>query len=262
MRKLAYLRGVKVQQQPKPQTPRPLPQAPKPPEQPEDQGSLVDHVGAVQLGSLISDLGMGAAYTFGASTPVSGMGLAMAAFHGARGAAFGALALKEKETFKLQARIGVAASEGLLAAGHALGALGGGAWSIPLLAAGAGLNAVTDYKYRTHFGVEAPAKGSVSKARIAGGVVDATLGVSYAAGASPLGVVAGVGHLGAMVGYYGGSMFKPEMKHHWHSKGFGHALLAAGHLAGAAGAGAWVLPVLAGGTLITTLQDSRQNAEH
>ncbi|MBX3169920.1 MAG: hypothetical protein KF760_21125 [Candidatus Eremiobacteraeota bacterium] len=242
-----------------PQTPRPLP-PPKPPE-PNDPGSLVDHVGAVQLGGLLSDLGMGAAYTFGASTPVSGLGLAMAAFHGARGAAFGALALKEKEAFKLKARIGVAASEGLLAAGHALGALGGGAWSIPLLAAGAGLNAFTDYKYRTHFGVEAPAKGPVSPARIAGAMVDGALGVSYAAGASSLGLVAGAGHLGAMVGYYGGSLWKPEMKHHWHSKGFGHALLAAGHLAGAAGAGAWVLPVLAGGTLITTLQDSRQNAK-
>lgn len=251
-------------QQHTPQKPRPLPapKTPDKPQKPDEQSSIVDHVGAVQLGSLISDLGMGAAYTFGASTPVSGMGLAMAAFHGARGAAFGALALKEKEAFKLKARIGVAASEGLLAAGHALGALGGGAWSIPLLAAGAGLNAVTDYKYRTHFGVEAPAKGSVSKIRIAGAVADTAVGLSYAAGPSPLGVAAGVGHLGAMVGYYGGSMFKPEMKHHWHSKGFGHALMAAGHLAGAAGAGAWVLPVLAGGTLITTLQDSRQNADH
>ena len=252
---------MKIQEQPKPQAPRRLPQVPKPLEEPKDTGSVVDHVGAVQLGSLISDLGMGAAYTFGPSTPVSGMGLAMAAFHGARGLAFGALAFKEKEPFKLQARIGVAASEGLLAAGHALGALGGGAWSIPILAAGAGLNAVTDYKYRTHFGVEAPAKGSVSKTRIAGSLVDGALGLSYAGGASNLGVVAGIGHLGAMVGYYGGSVWKPEMKHHWHSKGFGHALLAAGHLAGAAGAGAWVLPVLAGGTLITTLQDVRQNAE-
>lgn len=256
------LGSVKIQQQPKPQPPRPLPPAPQPPEAPKETGSVVDHIGAVQLGSLISDLGMGAAYTFGPSTPVSGMGLAMAAFHGARGAAFGALALKEKEPFKLQARIGVAASEGLLAAGHALGALGAGAWSIPLLAVGAGLNAVTDYKYRTHFGVEAPAQGQVSQTRLAGGLVDGALGLSYAAGASPLGLVAGVGHLGAMVGYYGGSVWKPEMKHHWHSKGFGHALLAAGHLAGAAGAGAWVLPVLAGGTLITTLQDARQNAEH
>ena len=250
---------MKIQQQ-KPQIPQRLP-SPKPPEKPEDKGTVIDHVGAVQLGSIIADLGMGAAYTWGPSTPVSGMGLAMAAFHGARGAAFGALALKEKAPFKLHARIGVAASEGLLAAGHALGALGGGAWSIPLLAAGAGLNAVTDYKYRTHFGVEAPAKGKVSPARIAGAAVDGALGLSYAAGASPLGLVAGVGHLGAMVGYYGGSTFKPEMKHHWHSKGFGHALMAAGHLAGAAGAGVWVLPVLAGGTLITTLQDSRQNAE-
>lgn len=255
---------MKLQPNQAPRAPLPLPavKAPEKSPEPEQPGSIVDHVGAVQLGSLISDLGIGAAYTFGPSTPVSGMGLAMAAFHGARGLAFGALAFKEKEPFKLQARIGVAASEGMLAAGHALGALGGGAWSIPLLAAGAGLNAVTDYKYRTHFGVEAPAKGSVSKTRIAGGLVDGALGVSYATGASPLGLVAGVGHLGAMVGYYGGSVWKPEMKHHWHSKGFGHALLAAGHLAGAAGAGAWVLPVLAGGTLITTLQDSRQNAEH
>ena len=248
---------VKIQQH-NPQTPKPLPRAPKPPEDPTP-ASVVDHVGAVQLGSLISDLGMGAAYTFGQSTPVTGLGLAMAAFHGARGAAFAALALKEKDKEKLHARIGVATSESLLAAGHALGALGGGAWSIPLLAAGAGMNAYSDYKYRTHFNVDAPT-GPVNKLRLAGAAIDGALGLSYTSGASPLGVVAGVSHLGAMVGYYGGSMFKPEMKHHWHSKGFGHALLAAGHLAGAAGAGPWVLPVLAGGTLITTLQDARQNA--
>ena len=240
-------------------TPRNLPPAPKPPDPPKDSVGIVDHVGAVQLGSLLSDLGMGAAYTFGQSTPVTGLGLAMAAFHGARGAAFAALALKEKDRAKLQARLGVAGSEGLLAAGHALGALGAGAWSIPLLADGAGMNAYSDYKYRTHFGVSAPV-GEVSKPRLIGAAVDGALGLSYTTGTSPLGLLAGVSHLGAMVGYYGGSMFKPEMKHDWHSKGFGHALLAAGHLAGAAGAGPWVLPVLAGGTLITTLQDARQNA--
>ncbi|MBS2037193.1 hypothetical protein JST97_19555 [bacterium] len=255
---LGILPNVKIQQQ-SPQLPRPLPQTPQPPDPPQNSGGVIDHIGAVQLGSLVSDLGMGAAYTFGQSTPVSGLGLAMAAFHGARGAAFAALALKEKDQAKLRARIGVAGSEGLLAAGHALGALGAGAWSIPLLAAGAGMNAFSDYKYRTHYGVDAPI-GEIRKSRLAGALVDGGLGLSYMDGPSPLGVVAGVTHLGAMVGYYGGSVFKPEMKHHWHSKGFGHALLAAGHLAGAAGAGAWVLPVLAGGTLITTLQDARQNA--
>lgn len=249
---------MKIQKQ-NPQAPKPLPPMPKSPESDPPQGGVIDHVGAVQLGSLISDLGMGVAYTFGQSTPVSGLGLAMAAFHGARGAAFGALALKEKDPSKLQARLGVATSEALLAAGHALGALGAGAWSIPLLATGSGLNALADYKYRTHFGVNAPT-GKVSSLRLAGGAVDGALGLTYAHGATPLGLVAGIGHLGAMVGYYGSSALKPEMKHHWHSKGFGHALLAAGHLAGAAGAGAWVLPVLAGGTLITTLQDARQNA--
>jgi len=205
---------------------------------------------------------MGAAYTWGQSTPIQGMGLAMAAFHGARGAAFAASALKS-DGMKLQHRIGVATAEGLLAAGHVLGSLGQGCWSLPLLLGGAGLNALTDYRYRTHYQVESPAEGHLAPTRIACSLADTAAALAYGVEAVPpgLGLAAGVAHLGAVAGYYGGSFMRPEMKHHWHSKGFGHALLAAGHLAGAAGAGAWVAPVLLGGTLITSLQDYRQNGK-
>ena len=247
-----------------PQLARSLPpQQPGPPEEPpqKPQGGGLDHVGAVQLGSLISDVGMGAAYTFGPSTPVSGMGLAMAAFHGARGAAFAASAFQSKG-MKLQQRIGVATAESMLAGGHVLGALGQGAWSLPLLVGGATLNAVADYRYRTYYGVDSPTQGKINPLLLATSLADGAVGVGCALQALPagLGYAAGLAHLGAVAGYYGGSVLHPEMKHHWHSKGFGHALLAAGQLAGAAGAGLWALPVLAGGTLITNLQDYRQKS--
>lgn len=245
---------------PEPVPPASVPESPEP--GPPPKSGIVDHIGAVQLGSLISDVGMGAAYTWGRSTPIQGMGLAMAAFHGARGAAFAASALKS-DGMKLQHRLGVAASEGLLAAGHVLGSLGQGGWSLPLLLGGAGLNAFTDYRYRTHYQVESPAEGHLAPARVACSLADTTAALAYGLQAVPpgLGLAAGVAHLGAVAGYYGGSLVRPEMKHHWHSKGFGHALLAAGHLAGAAGAGPWVAPVLLGGTLITSLQDYRQNGK-
>lgn len=252
---------MKVQTLP-PQRPRPLqPQPPGPPPPTEGVKDVIDHVGAVQLGGVLSDIGMAGAYTFAPSGVMSGMGFGLAAFHAARGAAFGALALKEKDRAKLQQRIGVAASEGMLAAGHVLGALGHGPLSLPLLAGGALLNGVADYRYRKHFGVDSPQNGRVSAGQKIVTGADAALSLGYATGLVPgaVGVAAGLGHLGAMAGYYGMSIKHPEMKHHWHSKGFGHALLAAGNLAGAAGAGVWALPALAGGMLITTLQDYRQN---
>ena len=230
-----------------------------PPTPPEpEQPSVIDQVGAVQLGSFLSDVGMGAAYQWGPGAAVSGLGWGLAAAHAARGAAFAASALSSKG-MKLQHRLGVVASEGLLAAGHVAGALGHGLASLPLLLSGSTLNAVMDYRYRNHFGVTAPEHGQVAGWRKGVAAADLALGAGYALGVPPAaGFVAGAAHLGATVGYYGGSLLKPEMKHHWHSKGFGHALLAAGHLATAAGAGPWALPVLAGGTLITTLQDARQ----
>jgi hypothetical protein len=233
----------------------PLP-PPGPPDPPTP--AVVDQIGAVQLGSFLSDVGMAGAYQWGSSAAISGLGWGLAVAHAARGAAFAASALNSSG-MKLQHRLGVVASEGLLAAGHAAGALGHGLASLPLLLGGSTLNAVMDYRYRNHFGVTTPENGQVAGWRKGVAAVDLTLGAGYALGVpATAGFVAGAAHLGATLGYYGGSLAKPEMKHHWHSKGFGHALLAAGHLATAAGAGPWALPVLAGGTLITTLQDARQ----
>ena len=246
-----------------PQLTRQSPQPPHPPKQPqpdEPKGGVIDHIGAVQLGGLISDIGMGAAYTFGGpNAAISGLGFGIGAVHLARGGAFAMSALTS-EGMKLQHRIGVATAETMLAGGHILGALGAGGWSVPLLTAGAVLNAVADYRYRTHYGVENPPTGSVAPGQVANVGMNGALALGYASGvAGPgVGIAAGVGHAVATAGYYGGSVFKPEMKHHWHSKGFGHALQTAGHFATSAGAGVWGLIPVAGGTLITTLQDYRQ----
>lgn len=89
---------------------------------------------------------------------------------------------------------------------------------------------------------------------------DAALGALYAtdtfAGAAHVGgIAAGLSHVALTVGYYSGALAGD--KHSRHCKGFGHAVLAAGHFAGAAGAGVWCLAPLVSGIIITTMQDHR-----
>ncbi|MBS2040574.1 hypothetical protein JST97_36645 [bacterium] len=94
-------------------------------------------------------------------------------------------------------------------------------------------------------------------------LLDASMGLGYATNSFPqtfqaAGYAVGAAHGAMAIGYVFGSMDQShEVSHSRLGKATGHALLAAGHIAGAAGAGVWALAPLAGGMLITTLQDYR-----
>lgn len=135
------------------------PSAPKPeggPSSAQQAGSGVINfsrkISAVQLGLNLADLGMSAAYPLSSNPQLGNLGFGMVAIHGIRGAAhlFGAM---DASGLTLQHRLSTAAGEALLAGGHLVGAHGGGIWSLPLLAAGAMLNTVSDYRYRATYGV-------------------------------------------------------------------------------------------------------------
>ena len=103
-------------------------------------------LGSATIADTTAALGVAASQACGAQTPV--LNAAMAGVHGLRALAFLANA-RGKTGVQLQQRIGVAAGEGLMAAGNALAMMGHGSLSIPVLVAGAGVNLVADYRYRT-----------------------------------------------------------------------------------------------------------------
>ena len=106
-------------------------------------------------------------------------------------------------------------------------------------------------------------KLTISPLTIGTDLLDASMGFGYATGSFPetfqaAGYAVGAAHGAMAAGYLFGSIEQSrEVFHSRISKAMGHALLAAGHLAGAAGAGVWSLAPLAGGMLVNTLQDYR-----
>lgn len=109
-------------------------------------------------------------------------------------------------------------------------------------------------------------KLTLSPMTIGTDLLDASMGLGYATNSFPqtfqaAGYAVGAAHGAMAVGYLFGSMDQSDdVIHSRLSKATGHALLAAGHIAGAAGAGVWSLAPLAGGMLVTTLQDYRDRA--
>lgn len=227
------------------------PATPPPPE--EEKRDLIRGLGSVTVGNVVTDLSMGLAHSFGHNSLIPAMGLGMAALHAARGAAF-LWEARGKEGVLLQHRLGTAAGEGLVALGNVLGAAGAGPLCLPLIVSGTALTAASDYRYRKHFQIDAPLQSSLSSTQASAGLVDGTLGACYLIGSNPLGYAAGLAHGVAAAKYYLGH---EGDKHSRHSKGFGNAMLAAAHLAGACGAGPWALGPLLGGMLTVQLQDQR-----
>ena len=218
-------------------------------------GSVTNYtrkLGSVAVGAPVADLGMAAAYSLAdRSTALSALGVGLAGLHAARGAAFLSLAFKEKDPAKLEHRLGTGAGEALVAAGHIAGAFGGGIWSVPLVVAGTALNVAADYRYRDHFNVEVGGQ-ELPKPQLALNVADA-VGASF----GPAGIAVGALHVGLCAkNYLSGT---PETKHARHCQGFGHGLIAAGQLAGAAGAGPWSMAPVLGGMLITNVQSFRDS---
>ena len=106
-------------------------------------------------------------------------------------------------------------------------------------------------------------KLTISPLQIGLDILDGSMGLGYTSGSFPTtfqvaGYAVGAAHGALAIGYtFGAAEQSSEVAHSRVSKAFGHALLAAGHISGAAGAGAWSLAPLIGGMVVTTLQDFR-----
>jgi len=106
-------------------------------------------------------------------------------------------------------------------------------------------------------------KLTISPLQIGLDILDGSMGVAYTTGSFPeafqvAGYTVGGAHAALAVGYaFGAADQSSEVAHSRVSKAFGHALLAAGHISGAAGAGVWSLAPLIGGMVVNTLQDYR-----
>jgi hypothetical protein len=89
------------------------------------------------------------------------------------------------------------------------------------------------------------------------------MGLGYTTASFPemfqvAGYTVGAAHGALAAGYLMGCVDQTrDVAHSRVGKAFGHALLATGHVAGAAGAGVWALAPLIGGMVVTTLQDYR-----
>jgi hypothetical protein len=109
-------------------------------------------------------------------------------------------------------------------------------------------------------------KLTISPLTIGTDLLDASMGIGYATNSFPqtfqaAGYAVGAAHGAMAVGYLFGSVDQSDaIIHSRISKAMGHALLAVGHVAGAAGAGVWALAPLAGGVLVNSLQDYRDRA--
>lgn len=219
-------------------------------------------LGSATISDTAAALGVAASQALGAQTPV--LNAAMAGVHGLRAAAFLANA-RGKKGVQLEQRIGVAVGEGLMAAGNALAVLGHGTLSIPVLVAGAGINLVADYRYRTAHqpapkpSVPAPA-WSTSQKFVNLGDSALTLATLSSQGALAGGAIGAAAHLGMSVACYAGKGgLAAKNTHSEHSKGYAHAMMAAGMIAAAAGSGGWSLIPVLSGSLGVNLQDIRDS---
>lgn len=223
----------------------------------------LDGLSAATVTDTVAALGVAGSQLAGAEIPV--LNFALAGVHGLRSLAFLA-ASKGKSGLQLQQRLGVAAGEGLMAAGNMAAGCGGGAWSVPLLLTGAAVNLIADYRYRTAHEApsgEKPASPSFSQSQKLFNLGDAALTTAALVPGTSLlgGGLGGVGHLGlAAACYMGKGGIASKNTHSQHSKGYAHAMMAAGLIASAVQPGnPWFLvPVLAG-SLGTNLQDLRDS---
>ena len=246
------------------QTPRAKAPAQRPPASPAVKAfHKLDVLGAATITDTVAALGVAGSQLAGAETPV--LNFAMAGVHGLRSLAFLAAA-KGKSGVQLQQRLGVAAGEGLMAVGNLAAGFGGGTWSIPLLLTGATVNLIADYRYRTAY--EAPPGEQPEAPRFSGSQKIFNLGDAAltTAALNPCtsmvgGGLGALGHLGLAAACYAGKGgIAAKNTHSQHSKGYAHAMMAAGLIASAAqpGNGWFMLPVLAG-ALGTNLQDLRDS---
>lgn len=106
-------------------------------------------------------------------------------------------------------------------------------------------------------------KLTISPLQLGMDLLDTSMGIGYATNSVPDafrvgGYVAGAAHGALAAGYLLGAIDRTsEVAHARVSKAFGNALLAVGHISGAAGAGIWSWAPLVGGMVVTTLQDYR-----
>jgi hypothetical protein len=213
----------------------------------------IDSLGSAQLGSIVTDLGLGLAQALAPGQTKSAMGVAMSGLHLARGVATIASARKESGLAK-NYRLGSAAAEFVLAAGHLAGAAGG-AWGLPLLLAGTAAAYQTDKRFRESAqlgpkGQQQPAPRMTAGAQVSN-LVDASLGLAQLSTGLPgaAGVTVGASHAARSLKKYAGGDF---------SSGYGHAMVAIGQIAGALGSGSWWLAPVLGGLLTTNLEDHRR----
>jgi len=236
---------------------------PAPPSSALGEGlAKLEVLGSATIADTTAALGVAASQACGAQTPV--LNVAMAGIHGLRAAAFLANA-RGKTGHQLQQRMGVAIGEGLMAAGNALAFFGQDALSIPVLVAGAGVNLVADYRYRSAHesdsekAAPAPTLGKIQKAVDLG---DAALTLSTLSPQTSLvgGFLGAGAHLGMSVACYAGKGgLAADNTHSEHSKGYAHAMMAAGMIAAAAGSGGWSLVPILSGSVGLNLQDIRDS---
>ena len=106
-------------------------------------------------------------------------------------------------------------------------------------------------------------KLTISPLQIGTDILDSYMGLVYATMSFPktfqvAGFAVGAAHGALALGYLMGCPDQTsEVAHRRLSTAFGHALLAAGHISGAAGGGIWSLAPLVGGMVVNTLQDYR-----
>lgn len=106
-------------------------------------------------------------------------------------------------------------------------------------------------------------KLTLSPMQIGLDLLDGTMGLAYSTRSFPeafqtAGYVVGAAHGALAVGYLFGCIDQAdEVQHQRVGLAVGNALCAAGHIAGAAGAGVWSLAPLVGGMIACTLQDYR-----
>lgn len=223
--------------------------------------SKTEALGTATITDTVAALGVAVSQACGVESPI--LNLSLAGVHGLRGAAF-LMGAKGKSGVQLQQRLGVAVGEGLMATGNVLAALGQSTWSIPVVLTGATVNLVADYRYRSNHdaGTEPKPLPVFSAKQTWVNAGDAAIGLSMLSpGTAMIGSGLGaLGHLGlAAACYTGKGGIAAANTHSQHSKGYAHAMLAAGMFASAAGAGALAAVPLLAGAIGTNLQDLRDS---
>ena len=218
-------------------------------------------LGTATITDTVAALGVAVSAACGVESPI--LNLSLAGVHGLRGAAF-LMGAKGKSGVQLQQRLGVAVGETLMATGNVLAALGQSAWSIPVVLTGAALNLVADYRYRSSHeaGTEPKPLLTWSAKQTWVNAGDAAIGLSMLSPGPAVigGGLGALGHLGlAAACYTGKGGIAAANTHSQHSKGYAHAMLAAGMFATAAGAGCLAAVPLLAGAIGTNLQDLRDS---